>query len=311
MSIDGEDWTMLEINKIYAGDALTVLKTFPGECVNMCMTSPSYWALRDYGVDGQLGLEPTFDLYINHLCDIFDEMKRVLRADGTCWVVIGDTYNGSGGCGWAGLESKNWEQKAWPHKIKTYSTKCLCQIPARFSIEMINRGWILRNDIIWHKRNCMPSSAKDRFTVDYEHLFFFSKSRKYYFEQQFDIATTDLPIVKKKTCGHGAVRPKDEPDPYGSMGYSGNGQKNKRCVWTISTKPSKEPHFATYPPELCLTPIRAGCPEGGTVLDPFSGTGTTAMVAINLNRNYIGIELNPKDVERSTKKLKNVTRMML
>ena len=181
---------IVEYNQIIEGNSLTVLKTLPDESVNCCVTSPPYWSLRDYGVEGQLGLEKTFEEYITKLCNIFDQVKRVLRKDGTCWVNLGDTYNASGGCGWTGLESKNWEQKAKPHNIKTYPAKSLCLIPQRFAIEMVNRGWICRNTIIWHKPNCMPSSAKDRFTVDFEYLYFFVKSKKYWFEQVFEEHTT-------------------------------------------------------------------------------------------------------------------------
>ena len=272
---------------------------------------------------GQLGLEPTFDLYIKHLCNIFDEVKRVLRADGTCFVVLGDTYGGS----WSNYGAREGNQRVskekrysrrgempnnWKPPMVDLPPKSLVQIPARFSIEMVNRGWILRNDIIWHKRNCMPSSANDRFTVDYEHLFFFSKNKKYYFEQQFENNCDTYNGKRGTTLTRSKMQSamRDKSDKNAMLRYSTQG-RNKRCVWAISTKPSKEPHFATYPPELCVTPIKAGCPVGGIVLDPFSGTATTAIVAKSLNRNYIGIELNPKDVERSILKLRNVMGVML
>jgi DNA modification methylase len=185
----------LEINRIINGDSLAVLKTLPSESVNCCVTSPPYWALRDYGVEGQLGLEPSFNEYIDKLCNIFDEVKRVLRKDGTLWVNLGDTYSTHGGSK-NSKHSHNFrsasvsvENGIYQPKPKTMDfEKCLCQIPSRFAIEMTNRGWILRNEIIWHKPNCMPSSTADRFTVDFEKVFFFVKSKKYYFEQQFDDA---------------------------------------------------------------------------------------------------------------------------
>ncbi len=298
-------------NTILQGDALTKLKELPEKSINMCMTSPPYWALRDYGtatweggkgdcdhkipegekdpknknnsshnvrfiqencykcgakrIDQQLGLEPTFDQYISNLCDIFDEVKRVLRDDGTCWVNLGDTYNAgrSGGHagGTKGLDRPENAPKQSGVNAKELPTKSLVMIPFRFAIEMVNRDWILRNTIIWHKRNCMPTSAKDRFTVDFEYIFFFSKKKKYYFEQQLDKA----------------LHKEDPRARYGRLHYRGKRQgekgtgqenfvkivdeRNKRAVWTINPKPFKEAHFATYPEELCETPIKAGCPE--------------------------------------------------
>jgi len=228
----------MKVNQILHGDSLTELKKLPDKSINMCMTSPPYWALRDYGMDGQLGLEPTFDEYINKLCDIFDEVKRVLRDDGTCWVNIGDTYNSH--------------------------SKSLVMIPFRFAIEMVNRGWILRNTIIWHKRNCMPSSAKDRFTVDFEYLFLFSKNKKYYFETQYE----PLSEVSIKRSRYGLNQTNNNQkavnvqnlDKMGNRFCNPKG-RNKRAVWTINPKPFKEAHFAVYPEELCETPIKAGCPK--------------------------------------------------
>ena len=196
----------MEVNKIYQGDALEVLKTFPDESINCLVTSPPYWACRDYGTEGQLGLEPTFDEYIKKLCDIFDEVKRVLRKDGTIWVNLGDTYTGdnlSAGVpeGWQSLSTLNQEEKYCSEKFNDFirqrnklnplPSKCLCMIPFRFAIEMVNRGWILRNVLIWHKPNCMPSSMKDRFTVDFEYVFFFVKNKNYWFEQQFEPIQTE------------------------------------------------------------------------------------------------------------------------
>jgi site-specific DNA-methyltransferase (adenine-specific) len=215
------------------------------------MTSPPYWALRDYGVKGQLGLEPTFDEYINKLCNIFDEVKRVLRDDGTCWVNLGDTYFGSGKC--AGGDNT-------PRTIKgKLPDKTLTMIPMRFALEMINRGWILRNTIIWHKPNCMPSSAKDRFTVDFEYIFFFSKKKKYYFETQYEKG-----IIPAGTLGAKGSKERYDINKVNSRppkAYVYTGKRNKRAVWKINTKPFKEAHFAVYPEELCETPIKAGCPE--------------------------------------------------
>ena len=261
----------LPINKILNGECLEHLKELPEKSINMCMTSPPYWALRDYGVDNQLGLEPTFDEYINKLCDIFDEVKRVLRDDGTCWVNIGDTYSATR---WTnntdtGQPMNNFKDgHRGINPIKETGNmpdKCLVMIPFRFAIEMVNRGWILRNTIIWHKRNCMPSSVKDRFTVDFEYLFLFSKNKKYYFETQYEPHTskTDLDKRTNKTWsdkiadgGSGKQnKGRSREEFYGSQG------RNKRTVWAINPKPFSEAHFAVYPEELCETPIKAGCPE--------------------------------------------------
>jgi len=268
----------MKINTILQGDALKKLKELPEKSINMCMTSPPYWALRDYGNDNQLGLEPTFEEYINKLCDIFDEVKRVLRDDGTCWVNIGDTYYTKSGSGFEGdLISKDNsgkgiikgnELRGLPHEYM--QSKSLVMIPFRFAIEMVNRGWILRNTIIWHKRNCMPSSVKDRFTVDFEYLFFFSKKKKYYFETQYEDRITnpikDLERIRNQQTGNnkhtqgGVMAYKNTLSDEEILNQASKG-RNKRTVWTINPKPFKEAHFAVYPEELCETPIKAGCPE--------------------------------------------------
>ncbi len=312
----------LHINKILKGNALEELKTLPEKSINMLMTSPPYWALRDYGVDGQLGLEPTFDQYISKLCDIFDEVKRVLRDDGTCWVNLGDTYGGSGGSSGHKEDTKNLgyttsKMGAVSSGSKTVTSKCLTMIPQRFAIEMVNRGWILRNTIIWHKPNCMPCSVKDRFTVDFEYIFFFSKKKKYYFETQYE------PCLTEENRPHGCVREREYnyDSKYNKIHYKkysirqkrgGNTNpdyrnpngRNKRCVWRICPKPFKEAHFAVYPEELCETPLKAGCPEGGIILDPFFGAGTTGLVALKQNKKFIGCELNSEYIEISKKRLK-------
>lgn len=318
-------------NKILQGDSLKELRKLEENSIDCVVTSPPYWALRDYGIDGQLGLESNFQDYINRLCDIFDEIRRVLKKEGTCFVNLGDTYGGSGkGAGGysnkstlSGFTSQDTKgrkmaKESWNFK-KAPSTendipKSLCQIPSRFAIEMTNRGWILRNEIIWHKPNQMPSSVTDRFSVDFEKMFFFTKNTKYYFEQQFDSAITkeNRPhsVVRDRELGYdskrkamskklanGAVKRTGGAISGGTdnstLGISAYEKRNKRAVWSINTKPYNEAHFATYPEELIETPIKAGCPVGGIVLDPFFGSGTTGVVAIKLGRKYLGIELNP------------------
>jgi len=276
--------------------------------------------LQKYFEPAELGLESTFQEYITKLCDIFDEVKRVLKKKGTCWVNIGDTYGNSNQAGTKTFGNPEFnknrpsrEATKTPKKnIKGYD-KCLLQIPSRFAIEMTNRDWILRNELIWHKPNCMPSSAKDRFTVDFEKIFFFSKNKKYYFEQQLEphkevsIKARNSKLNQTTNIGanKSAVNVQLGDEKRGNR-FIPEGGRNKRCVWKITTKPFKEAHFAVYPPELCETPIKAGCPQGGIVLDPFFGAGTTGVVAKKLGRDYIGIELNPEYIKIAEKRLQEV-----
>ncbi|HSA05671.1 MAG TPA: site-specific DNA-methyltransferase [Candidatus Gastranaerophilales bacterium] len=316
------------INKLIVGDSLNSLRKLPDGVVDCVVTSPPYWALRNYDTNpvkwpdgwvGELGLEPNFEQYITHLCDIFDEVKRTLKDTGTCWVNIGDTYGGScmglsyvGHC--KGKNSILPDDLSYMPKVahsRGKYNKCLLMIPFRFALEMQSRGWIVRNVIIWQKPNCTPQSMKDRFTVDFEYLFFFVKSPKYYFEQQIE------PFKEStiKRCQGGCGRNKGEhyqglsKENYEKIQQKVlNGElkgKNKRAVWNISTSPFRGAHFAVYPPKLIEIPIKAGCPEGGLVLDPFMGSGTTAMVAEKLNRNWLGIELNPEYAQMAEERLKN------
>lgn len=304
------------MNEIYTGDVLEVLKTLESNSVDMVITSPPYWALRDYGIEGQLGLEPTFNEYIEKLCIVFDEVKRLLKPEGSCWVNLGDTYSGSNK-GVGGDKEKNKEMFTFnkkPNIKETLTDKCLVQIPSRFAIAMCDRGWILRNEIIWHKPNAMPSSVADRFTVDYEKLFFFTKNKKYYFKQQKEpMITTDTnpPRSSKGVMGNVNLGLRKQ-DSVGRSDYTGFNERyvspkdlmrNKRSVWVIPTQPTKELHFATFPEALIETPIKACCPKGGVVLDPFFGSGTTGIVAKKLGRNYIGIDLNPNYVKIAEKRL--------
>ncbi len=274
---------------------------------------------------GQLGLEPTIDLYLKHLLSIFDECKRVLRDDGTMWVNLGDSYSGSGKAGSNpeyqdrhtefGKPSVHTQRFGNPTTDCGIPAKSLCLIPYRFAIEMVDRGWILRNIIIWHKPNCMPSSVKDRFTVDFEPVFFFVKSRKYWFEQQYEQYSesyftdsrhgskelTHLP--QKDYSGQGKIV-QTPTQLHDNMFTKPIGQgRNRRCVWTIPTQPYPESHFATFPEALIEPMIRAGCPKGGTVLDPFCGSGTTMRVAEKLNRVGIGFDLAYENLQDKRMKL--------
>lgn len=256
---------------IYQGDALERLKTFAPEYIDCCITSPPYWALRDYKVEGQLGLEPTFQEYIDKLCAIFDEVKRVLKKTGTCWVVLGDTYYGMKVGNTNGKRMRNgWNSHTCQQKEGVNTTsfmkgvqygipdKSLCMIPERFAIKMIDNGWCLRNKIVWFKPNCMPSSAKDRFTVDWEYVFFFTKSQRYYFETQYE------PIQETTVERNRYIRDRwpTSGDEYTShSSYNNSLGRIKRCVWKISTKPFSGAHFAVFAPDLVEPMIKAGCPS--------------------------------------------------
>ena len=270
---------MCRTNTIICGDALAALKELPSESVHMAITSPPYWGLRDYQIAGQQGLEPSYDEYVTKLCDVFDEVKRVLRPDGTLWVNLADSYSGSNGGAPSPLKAQRFAYTLPPAPRSDIPHKSLCLIPSRFAIAMVRRGWCLRNVLIWHKPNAVPESMTDRFTNDFEYLFFFSRSRRYYFQQQFEPATD-----------RGTRR-------------RGQYMRNMRCVWTIPTKGFAGNHFAVYPEALIETPIRACCPTGGVVLDPFLGTGTTAVAAQRLGRRWMGIELNPEYVELARQRL--------
>jgi len=292
----------------------------------MAISSPPYWALRDYGVKGQLGLEKNFQEYITKLCNIFDEVRRVLKNTGTCWVNLGDTYGGSN-CGYGQTKQSSGfqnvtKQTYYPtSKMKPLATgimeKCLLQIPFRFAIEMVNRGWILRNTIIWWKPNCMPSSAKDRFTVDFEYVFFFVKNKQYWFETQYEpLQESSLSRAKYNSYSlktdkgiHGGMNLKNQLKVFEKIKNGEIQGRNKRCVWRISTRPFKGSHFAVFPEDLVKTPIKAGCPKDGLVLDPFMGSGTTAVVAKSLGRNYVGIELNPKYIKMAEKRINAVPKI--
>ena len=268
-------------------------------------------------IDKQLGLEKTFQEYIIKLCNIFDEVKRILKKDGTVWVVIGDTYSGSmcGSNDYTSSErgkSENYKKMYRGQKPgKTYlPDKCLCLIPERFAIEMCNRGWILRNKNIWHKANCMPSSVKDRFTVDYEEVFFFVKSKKYWFQQQFE---NQLQSSIDRTDYHFGGRPghvypnEKRQNPYPEKWKPNLNGRNKRSVWQINPHPFPEAHFAVFPEELVETPMKAGCPKDGVVMDPFIGSGTVGVVAKKLNLKWIGNDLRKEFCKMSQRRIEKTS----
>ena len=259
-------------------------------------------------IDKQLGLEETFTEYIDKLCNIFDEIKRVLKKTGTCFVNLGDTYGGD-------MDRSNYRlsgdhpkdckcsyctMKRPSVKNNIVKSKSLCQIPSRFAIEMTNRGWILRNELIWWKPSCMPSSAKDRFTVDFEKVYFFVKNKKYYFEQQFE-KHQSKPV--QKNCSKLFSINKTSTKQWSKeRAYHIRG-RNKRCVWKVNTQAFHEAHFAVYPEKLIIPMIKSGSPENGIVLDPFMGAGTTGLVSVKLNRQFIGIELNSEYIKIAEKRI--------
>lgn len=251
-----------KLNTIITGEALEELKKLPDESVDCVITSPPYWGLRDYDHAEQLGLEPNFRDYIENLCLIFDQAKRVLKDTGTCWVNIGDTYN-SGSPG--SRDSAKWPKQSRndstpPNEISgDVSVKSLVQIPSRFALAMTDRGWILRNEIIWYKKNVMPSSVKDRFTVDFEKIFMFTKNKKYYFQQQLEKTLTQDTVIRDRDN----TKLNNTPGRTKMNGLVHNNYeyRNKRTVWEINPQPFKDAHFAVFPPKLVETPIKSGCPE--------------------------------------------------
>ena len=267
---------VIVVNQIIHCDALTKLKEIESESVDCIVTSPPYYNLRDYKVHGQIGTEKTIDEYIANLLAIFSECRRVLKSSGTFWLVIGDR-----------LEEKS-----------------LQMIPERLAIKLTaETKFYLRNKIIWHKRNCMPSSEKTRFTIDYEFIYFFTKSPKnYYFKTQYEPHIT---LSNKTMPPIGGVKHLNNGNPTysGNTPYYNRMGRIKRCVWTINTEHFKEAHFAVFPEELVKQCIDAGCPEEGIVLDPFMGSGTTALVALKTNRKFIGIELNQDYIEIANKRI--------
>jgi len=312
---------MLELNKIYCGDSLEVLKTFPDESINCCVTSPPYWGLRDYNVKEQLGLEKTPEEYVENMVKVFREVKRVLKDDGTLWLNLGDSYNGSGKAGNKnntyfkkhtefGKPATHKDKIGNPTNVKTLKSKDLIGIPWMVAFALRADGWYLRQDIIWHKPNPMPESVTDRCTKAHEYIFLLSKSSKYYYDYKA-ISEKSKWFEKDHRSADGyTVSDRMEGSQYQCQRqgvYNEDGLANKRSVWKINTKAYREAHFATFPEKLIWDCVKAGCPENGIVLDPFMGAGTTGLVARKLDRNYVGIELNPKYIEIANKRIKKYT----
>ncbi len=334
----------MQSNEVYCGDALEILRTLPSESVSCCVTSPPYYGLRDYGIDGQIGLERSPEQYIERLADVFDEVKRILKEDGTLWLNIGDSYAGSGkGAAINPDNAKNYKQgtnkgtlskrTAIKYVSDEFKPKDLIGIPWMLAFELRKRGWYLRQDIIWHKPNPMPESVKDRCTKSHEYIFLLSKSDKYYFDSAAiaepvaqstitrlaqDVEHQKGSVLPGKTNGnmkaaaprYGGKKYTQNPDEFyrtkSGHAYDFRPYRNKRDVWTVSTKPYKGAHFATFPEDLIEPCILAGCPKDGIVIDPFFGSGTVGVVCKRKQRNYIGIEINPKYIRLSEERTNGV-----
>lgn len=293
--------------RVLVGDCIESMRAMPDQSVHCCVTSPPYFGLRDYGMDGQIGLEDTPAAFVARLVEVFREVRRVLRDDGTLWLNLGDSYAGGGGFS-PESPSNQAGSKQTSHKGSIrgrigvpsgLKPKDLIGIPWRVAFALQEDGWYLRQEIIWHKPNPMPESVRDRCTKAHEQIFLLSKSPRYYFDA--DAIKEPLAESTKRNLGP-VVRGKSPsskasvsgPQKIGGYSVTNGETRNRRSVWTVSTKPYAGAHFATFPPDLIEPCIIAGCPVGGTVLDPFGGSGTTAGVAIKHGRNAILCELNPE-----------------
>ena len=286
---------------------METLKTLESESINTCVTSPPYWGLRDYnGEKEQLGLEATPQEFVDNLVAVFREVKRVLRKDGTLWLNLGDSYNAARNGGHAGGSKQNHKKylQRSGANVVGLKPKDLIGIPWRVAFALQQDGWYLRQDIIWHKPNPMPESVKDRCTKAHEYIFLLSKSPKYYYDNE--AIKEDAKFPGGPTAAHAIRKGADDPKMQTRGGLhkiGANPKRNKRSVWTITTKPYKEAHFATFPKDLIEPCVLAGCPEGGTVLDPFGGSGTTAQVANDNHRDSILCELSAEYIEIAKKRL--------
>jgi len=268
------------------GDAKERLEELPENSVDLVMTSPPYFQLKDYGHENQIGLEESLEEYLDELVSVFSELERVLKPDGVLFLNIDDTY-----------ERKN-----------------LCMVPERLALKLQDEGWTLRNKVIWNKTSCMPESVKDRFSHKWEYLFMFTPNKQYSFN--LDLVREEYSEATRKRLSQNNGNPKFNPEK--DRGHANNDKnqidiedftnekgKNPGDVWDFPTTNFAEAHFAVYSEQLCEKPIKAGCPKDGVVLDPFAGAGTTCLVAKKLDRSYIGIELNPQFAEMAEDRIRN------
>jgi DNA modification methylase len=364
--------------RIIPGDCIEGMRTLADGSIHCCVTSPPYWGLRDYGHEGQIGLEDTPEAYVGRMVEVFREVRRVLRDDGTAWVNLGDSYAGSWGnqgrketrgtqraingpmlqklkaesvheieccmdddcvcaAGDGGIyPDRRTKTGSWVNDHPTLKAKDLVGIPWRVAFALQADGWWLRQDIIWHKPNPMPESVRDRCTKAHEYFFLLTKSDRYFYDadairqplrwQDPAFLVTNAQARQQKRLTERilagdktALRTEsDRRTALNGLREKGRGKHknaestlqenilgaNRRSVWTVTTKPYSGAHFAVMPPDLVEPCIKAGCPEGGTVLDPFAGSGTTLAVAAELGRNAIGCELNPAYIELAEKRIK-------
>lgn len=307
--------------EILQGDCRDVLGSLSDGSINCCVASPPYFGLRDYGVEGQLGLEPTPDEFVAAMVEVFREVRRVLRDDGTLWLNLGDSYvsTPTGNLGnkitLGGGQANQAAALNRPDKTGFgLPVKNLIGIPWRVAFALQADGWYLRQDIIWHKPNPMPESVTDRCTKAHEYIFLLSKSERYYFDAE---AVKEPSAQDPKVFGRGGATASRGKQGYAaasggkqnraqrdnSGGYGATGFRNRRSVWTVGTRPFAGAHFATFPPDLIDPCVLAGCPADGTVLDPFFGAGTTGLVAQKHGRNCVGIELNPDYIAIANERL--------
>jgi len=289
--------------RIDVGDCRELLAQVDEGSVQTCVTSPPYFGLRDYGVDGQLGLEATPDEFVEAMVAVFREVRRVLRDDGTLWLNLGDSYSGGANSGTTNgppVRIKNLPIK----RGEGIKPKDLIGIPWMVAFALRADGWYLRSDIVWHKPNPMPESVTDRPTRAHEFLFLLSKSSRYFYDaeaiREDGAGRLDLGRMKQPDArlGEGGVWAKD-----GTLRDEAG--RNKRDVWTVATQPFSGAHFATFSPKLIEPCILAGAPEGGVVLDPFAGAGTTGLVALRHNRSFVGCELNPEYAELARDRIRD------
>lgn len=278
--------------EIIVGDARRVLTDFPEGHFRTIVTSPPYWGLRDYGIEGQIGAEMDLDAYIRDLVALFRECRRVLADDGTFWLNVGDSFT-SGGRTWRQTDSKN-AARGMDYRAPTppgLKPKDLIGVPWRLAFALQADGWYLRTDIVWHKPNGQPESVKDRPTRVHEFVFLFTKSERYF----YDWEATKEPVERNGKYGSA---PRSNPD----------GKRALRSVWSINTEPTKDTNFAVFPPSLVRPCITAGSEPGDRVLDPFMGSGTTGIVALELARDFVGVELSPDIAEVARKRIWTTSR---
>lgn len=277
-------YSLMEVDfKLLIGDAKFYLMLFEDDYFQSCITSPPYWGLRDYGIEGQIGAESDLENYISNLVVIFREVRRTLKRDGTLWLNIGDSYT-SGNRTWRATDKKN-PARAMSYRPPTpkgLKPKDLIGVPWRLAFALQEDGWYLRSDNVWYKPNCQPESVKDRPTRSHEYIFLFSKSEQYLYNYE---------AIKERTNG-------------------GSEYRNRRTVWAINTEGFHGAHFAVFPPELVKVCLLASSNPGSIVLDPFLGSGTVAQVSLEYNRKCVGIELNPEYAKIANKRIADTQRRL-